>query len=239
MKSDQPKPSPRSRIVERIVSRPGISNRWRARRYGLDYLLRQPPVLELYYEPGDPHSHLAAQLLPRLAQRLRIPLRVRVVGEPDPVVYPEGDKQRAFALQDAARIAPAYGLSFPSNAVRAEPEIRDYASRVLLPITDVLAFCAAEKALVPALFTGAALASDQTAPANPDHAANLAAHHQRRAALGNYLPGVWQLNGNWYWGIDRLDHLEADLRAAGWLDGAEPLAVFDPQQADQIGRAHV
>ena len=229
--SQAPKPTPRSRIVERIVARPGLSNRLKARRFGLDVLLRRPPVLELYYEAGDPHSHLAAQLLPQLQQRLNIPVHVRLVGEPETAVYPEADKQRAFALTDAARIAPAWGLDFPADPQRPNAEACLNAARILLGTTDLDAFCRAEAALAGTLFNGQTPTPRASALDAGATRTQLAENHKRRAWLGNYLPGVWQLNGNWYWGVDRLDHRAADLRAGGWLQDDGPLLRFDAGRA--------
>lgn len=226
-----PKPTPRSAIVQRVVSKPGLGNRLRARRFGLDALLGRPPVLELYYEPGDPHSHLAAQLLPRLLERLKIPIAVRIVGEPDAVVYPEQDKQRSYALTDAARIAPAWGLNFPSQAKRPSARAIENAARILLAADSVQAFCKVEEELAHTLFSGEIPHANSGALAPADAHAELTANYQRRAALGNYLPGVWQLNGNWYWSVDRLDHLAADLRAGDWLKGDEPIARFEADKA--------
>ena len=231
MTHSKPQPSIRSRIVERVVSAPGTMNRLRARRGGLDYLLGRPPQLELYYEPGDPHSHLAAQLLPTLAQRLRIPLCIRLVGESDPAVYPEQQKQREFALQDATRIAPAYGLSFPDAAQRPSAEAIMQGARALLATGSLDEFMSAESQVAAQLFQGETPQPKANAPSLSEVQAELSRNHKRRAALGNYLPAVWQLNGQWYWSIGRLDHLEMDLRHGGWLEGDEALTSFDPGQA--------
>ncbi len=231
MNSTLPKPHFRSRIVNRLVSRLGLSNTLRARHFGLDYLLRRPPVLELYYEAGDPHSHLAAQLLPALIRRLKIPVVVKVVGESDPVVYPEAAKQREYALQDAVRIAPAYGLHFPADARPLSSGARLAAARKLLAASDAQSFCESEPGVAAALFSGEDVVPDEQSLGEKEAKAQLEANAERRAALGNYLPGVWQLNGNWYWGVDRLGHLLADLRAGNWIEGEEPVAAFSPEMA--------
>src|SRR3546814_2068405 len=75
--------------------------------------LRAGRGLELYYEVGDPHSQLCAALARRLLPRLKLPLRIRVVPTPDANAYPEAPRQRDFAAQDAARIAPCHDLPTP------------------------------------------------------------------------------------------------------------------------------
>ena len=229
--TNPPKASPRSHITARIVAGPGPIARFKARRYGLDTLLRRPPALELYYEAGDPHSHLAAQLLPRLLPRLKVPVQVRVVGTPEPVLYPEADKQRAFALEDARRIAPAWGLQFAAEPVLPAAAASLLAARRLLACTDTATFLEREAELAPALFAGRAIESGAQALDATEARAALAANVQRRAALGHYLPGMWQFDGDWFWGIDRLDALAGALRRRDALDGDAPLLDFDPAAA--------
>ncbi len=170
-------------------------------------------------------------MLPRLQQRLRIPLKILVVGESAAEVYPQATLQRAYALRDASRIAPAFGLDFAAQAQQAKPEARLIAARHLLDATSVDEFCRQETALATTLFSGHIPAITDTVRPHADTFAVLAAHARRRAALGNYLPAMWQLNGQWYWGVDRLAALESDLRAGAWLDGDEPLVDFDPSRA--------
>src|SRR3546814_527289 len=95
-------PSFKSRIAERIAASRDPLARLRAGR-----------GLELYYEVGDPHSQLCAALARRLLPRLKLPLRIRVVPTPDANAYPEAPRQRDFAAQDAARIAPCHDLPTP------------------------------------------------------------------------------------------------------------------------------
>src|SRR3954465_12129603 len=109
-----PRPTPQSRVIERIASHRDPLRRVLAR--GSGSVRRRPPVLELYYEPGDPHSRLCAQPLPRLQERVRTPIVVRLVGQSAVADYPEPERQRAYALADAARIGPARGLAFPDDA---------------------------------------------------------------------------------------------------------------------------
>lgn len=217
----------RGTITRRIAAGPGSMHRLRARRYGMNRLLGRSPALELYYQPGDPHSHLCAQLLPRLQQRLRIPVNVHVVPAPVEALYPEAHKQRAFALRDATRIAPAWGLAFPADARVPSVATRDAAAARLVGVGDVQTFVERERSLAEWLWRDEAL---NATPTSAQHAALARAQH-RRDWLGHYLPAMWQFDGEWFWGLDRLTHLEARLRARDLLAGDEPLADLDPRAA--------
>jgi len=222
-----PRPTPQSRVIERIASHRDPLRRVLAR--GSGSVRRRPPVLELYYEPGDPHSRLCAQLLPRLQERVRTPIVVRLVGQSAVADYPEPERQRAYALADAARIGPARGLAFPDDACVPSVAARIAAAAALADRTgDPAAFAAREAELAAELFAGGEppLSRD---PAPID--ALLRRNARRRARLGHYLPAMWQFDGDWFWALDRLDHLEARVREHDLLAGNAPLSELHPERA--------
>lgn len=220
----------RGAITRRIAASTSITARLGARAYGVRPLLGKPAPLELYYEPGDPHSHLCAQLLPALQARLRSEIRIYIVGEPAAPLYPEAGKQRQFALQDAIRVAPAYGLQFPENAQLPDSRARPAAATALLEYSGssrVQAFVRREREVVAALWAGQTAEPRRDATADP----RLLRANRRRHKLGHYLPGMWQFDGEWFWGVDRLQHLAQRLRARNLLDGDAPIAPFDASGA--------
>jgi 2-hydroxychromene-2-carboxylate isomerase len=217
-------------MAERIASRRDPVRRLLARGPGL--VRKRPPVLELYYEPGDPHSHLCAQLLPSFTERIRAPIAVRLVGQSAPADYPEPARQRAYALADAARVAPARGLGFPAGAQVPSATARAGAAAALrepAQSTTPILFSHREAEVTAELFAGG------EPPIGPDATgvdALLRANARRRARLGHYLPAVWQFDGDWFWGVDRFVHLEARLREHDLLDGDAPLSELHPDGAE-------
>ena len=230
----QPRPARKALVVEQLAGHRDPLSRLRARGYGVDVIARRPPALELYYEPGDPHSHLCAQLLPTLAERVRGPIDVRLVGESAPEDYPEPERQRAYALADATRIAPARGLTFPAGARIPDAAARRWAAGELAGALAgagdrrlIYAFVARERDVAATLFGGGA----DGRSSNGRVEELLAVNARRRRQLGHNLPGVWQFDGDWFWGVDRLGHLEARLRRHELLAGSEPLAALTPGDA--------
>ena len=209
------RPSFKSRIAERIASsRDPIAR------------LRAGPALELYYEAGDPHSQLCAALALRLLPRLRLPLHIRLVPAPSARTYPEEIRQRAFAALDAARIAPCHALPAPQALTLAQRTALQAQLATFAP-NDPAGWLAAERRMLDDLAAGRTLAN----PADPQaHAPLLATNAARRETLGHYLPAMWQYRGEWFWALDRLEFLEARLRADGLLDGEAPLSNFDPNR---------
>lgn len=206
------RPSLKSRVAARIAASQDPLAR-----------LRAGPALELYYEAGDPHSQLCAALARRLLPRLKIPLQVRLVPPPDAQTYPEEARQRAFALADAARIAPCHGLPAP---LALSPQQAMQLQERLAATSDGADFIIAEQAALQAFaagrpLTGALAAADRVVQL-------LEANATRRRRLAHYLPAMWQYRGEWFWALDRLEFLQSRLNAQGALLDAAPLSSCDP-----------
>lgn len=224
------RPPVKSHLVNALAHSRGPLNRLRSRRYGLDTLLGKAPALEFYYEPGDPHSHLTAQVLALLRPGLKAPVRIFPVLQEESVIYPELERQRQFALDDARRVAPAYGLSLPAATEPVASDRRFAACQLLLRHSDNPdAFLRAEADLSERLFRGEPLDLAGALTSHETHD-RLKANHARRQQLGHYLPAMWQFQGEWFWGVDRLPHLLERLRERGLYDGENPVHL-QPERA--------
>ncbi len=209
------KPSLQSAIAARIAgSRDPIAR------------LRAGHELVLYYEVGDAHSQLCASLARRILPRLRVSLTIRLVPAPDSNTYPEQERQRAFAREDAVRLAPCHGLPAPvvvQPAQRAEVE-----AHLAEAGSDAASFLAREQACMLALSARQPLPSPELTAAATHKVLNENARHRRR--LGHYLPAMWQYRGEWFWAMDRLQFLHARLLADDGLLDPAPLSNIDARQ---------
>ena len=138
---------------------------------------------------------------------------------------------RPTAIRFAAPspVAPARGLTFPNEARVPTVRARIAVAAALAELTDdPAAFAAREADLAAKLFAGGEppLTRDP-APV----AALLRRNTRRRARLGHYLPAMWQFDGDWFWALDRLHHLEARLRDHDLLAGDDPLSELHPERA--------
>lgn len=211
-------------VTDRVAASRGPINRWKATRFGLDTLGGRAPALELYYEAGDPHSHLCAQWLRTHHERLNAPVRVCVVSPPAAETYPEEQRQRAMAMLDASRIASACGLTWSTTAQIPDADNRLRAGRLLSRVGENLDTWLAQEAAVSArLFAGEAI--EDTPAEQADEI--MLRHHQRRARLGHYLPAMWQYQGDWFWALDRMNYLEAALRERAAINDNNPLLNID------------
>ena len=192
------------------------------------------PTIRYFHQVDDPYSQLAAQLLAPLMTRYNAAFEIYLVPPPDDAAAPERERLRAYGLRDAVRLARAYQLDFLPAARLPSPETLMLATRRLAASLSPQAF-AESVAAVGAMWTGGNL--DPAGAASPDAAAAaLEQGRALRAALGHYLGGMFQFEGEWYWGVDRLNHLEERLTGLG-LDnaaaGTPPLAPYKTMRLDR------
>ncbi len=176
--------------------------------------------MHYFHQVDDPYSQLAAQALEPLLARYDVELVPHLVGPPPDDAAPERARLEAFARKDAADVAPGYGLAFPAGACAPVPEQVAEATRILAASLGGRDFARIAARAGEALWRrdGAALGAlaREHGAAAPDAArAAVAEGNELRAKLGHYLGGMFHLAGEWYWGVDRLHHLERRLASLG------------------------
>jgi 2-hydroxychromene-2-carboxylate isomerase len=202
----------------------------RRARYGLKRRMSSArPVIDYFHQADDPYSHLIAQLLAPLAERYDVIIRPWLVSPPDDSAAPERDRLKAYALRDAALVAAQYGLTFPTRAAPPEPAATAAANRALASSPATKTFAEAVVRVGDALWTGDLAALQAGAHADDEATAKaLAQGNAERKRLRHYLGAMLNFEGEWYWGVDRLNHLEERLAAMGRDRSLEapPLAPF-------------
>jgi 2-hydroxychromene-2-carboxylate isomerase len=192
--------------VSRLVTSPTLRTvqrtAWTTRRR----VMGARPTLHYFHGVGDPYSHLAVQILPRLAAAYPIDIVPHLVPPPVAEVAPESDMLDAWAVRDARRLAAAHGLAFPDSPQAPAPGAVRAAESQLAGLSDAGAFADAAARLGDMLWTGAPIPAG-----GGNREAALAKGAAALAKAGHYLPGVFAFEGECYWGVDRLPHLEARL----------------------------
>ena len=188
-------------------------------------------MIDYFHQADDPYSHLAAQLIGPLAARFGVEVRTWLVPPPDDAAAPERGRLVSYARRDAARVAAEYGLEFPDAAEAPAAEAVALATRILAAGIGSPAFAERAVDVGRALWSGdrAALAALAAGAATAEEAAAaVAAGGEERARLGHYLSAMLHYDGTWYWGVDRLNHLEEKLAAEGRdsMPDAPPLAPY-------------
>lgn len=176
-------------------------------------------VVEYFHQVDDGYSHLAAQVLAALAARYDIELVCHLVRGPEGANVAEPELLLRLSRYDAFHVAPEYGLSFPEHPDPPAQGLVD-AAAAILAAQDAAGFVEAAGPVGDALWAGdghrleelsAALGSADTATL----AASLQRGTQRRTELKHYSGAMFYYAGEWYWGVDRLYHLEQRLAELG------------------------
>ncbi len=174
-------------------------------------LTGSPHELHYFHQVEDPYSHLMVQVLGEFVERFGLVLCPWVIGSIREDMLPAPEMLQEYGPKDAAALAELYNLDFPENWSRGTPEQAEATGALLTTVAQG----APERFLTEALDLGkhywrGAVCSLPEAPADWPAVAE-----DKLTQLGHYLPGTIYYGGEWYWGIDRLDHLENRLIEAG------------------------
>lgn len=208
-----------SKVMTRMA-RPAALERRRARVEAKRRKAGDPHRLEYFHQVDDGYSHLAAQLLRRLLDRYDVELVVRLVEPEIGPNLPEPDLLLALSKYDSAQVAPHYGLRFPEGGEAPGADEVSRARAILAAVVSSAEFPEVAVAVGDALWNGdakglAALAEQHGAASDADAAARVREGNERRAKLGHYSGAMLYYGREWYWGADRLYHLERRLVELG------------------------
>jgi 2-hydroxychromene-2-carboxylate isomerase len=140
-------------------------------------------------------------------------------------------------------VAPAYGLAFPRTDAAPADKLVDEARCLLAGAIAADRFAELAPRIGAALWAGDAAGLEALQAGLPPadsiaaHAAEAAGSALRRR-LGHYLGGMFHYAGEWYWGVDRVAHLERRLQALGaWRHESRPAPIAlrpDPSRAGPV-----
>lgn len=197
----------------------------------------------LYYRADDPYSHLLAQVAPRLTSAYGMAIEIVPVGQPGLSANPAPEMLLHHAIRDAAILAESYGLSFPTDttpppedrvrrvhAVLLQPRPAEEQVQLAIELGEAVWRDDGE-ALGAMVERHGGISGESVRPA-------LDANYEALERAGHYQSGMLCYGGDWYWGIDRLCHLEARLRREG-LEGSLDLSAGPSPHLASVVKAAV
>ena len=167
-----------------------------------------PHLLQIFICINDPYSYLLVQVLEDLSQRFNITIKLHTIYYFDTSMFPEKEMCEEYAFIDAGYIAKLYALKFPNAALDySKHRIESYTQKLL-----ELETLSAPLASFNKLFTQfwSDIHSTESV-VELTHNKQLATNEALLKSLGHYMSAMIFYGGEWYWGIDRLDHLEQRL----------------------------
>ena len=217
-------------ITQRLFSRERLLAQ-RARFESRRAASAAPHQVHYFHQVDDPYSALVAQILPQFLQRYAVELCPHVVSGPNAAAAPERDKLVDYSRVDAERLARHFGLNYAD--ARCQPANADLtrATRILVSALEDGKFVDQAARVSLALWSdgASAVGSAGSREATSDaSAAHLQACDALRQKWGHYLGATLFYGGEWYWGVDRLYHLEQRLQALGVQRAGVTGAMFPP-----------
>jgi 2-hydroxychromene-2-carboxylate isomerase len=201
-------------------------------------LFRRPHVVSAFLQLDDPYSYLLAHYLPNLAEHYDIELRLYLSDALGDEYQPAPELLAEYALKDCERLACELGIPFLDKGTSPPVEHR-------LSMLDAIAACRGtssfDEELLQALTVfwrgDAEAASRRSVAAAVQGVANtlIAESQTLQKHLGHYNSAMLHYEGEWYWGVDRLQYLvdRLDELGAAREDAASPL-LMSMHQAMQV-----
>jgi len=209
-------------IASKIMSKLVRLNRLQQKREKAEKLRIKkglPHRVEYYYQVDDAYSHLAAQTLKPLLETYDIELVPYLAGPPSGANAPEPELLLKYALRDSLCVASHYGLAFPAKAQMPSANQTELAACILAAVESADFPQAAEdvgKALWSGNDTELVTLASRLGKSDPAAAKTaVATGTKRRDELKHFSGGMFYYGGEWYWGVDRLYHLENRLIELG------------------------
>jgi 2-hydroxychromene-2-carboxylate isomerase len=207
---------------------------------GREFLRRvsgAPHRIDFFHQVDDPYSELALQAIAALQKRYRVEFQFHLVSQTDRVHAPEPELLSDYARRDCGWVAPYYDLEFPRKTDRPRDETVRRVEAVLAGLTHDSRFVDIALVAGRALWHG-----DTTALAKLEGKVPVASAAETRQAIdaGNtlrqqrrhYSGAMFWYAGEWYWGVDRLHHLERRLTELGAARGTPTAPRFDRPEID-------
>jgi 2-hydroxychromene-2-carboxylate isomerase len=176
----------------------------------------QPTNLDIFLKTDDPYSYLLLQALTSIEKRFKVICKFHVFQEIDAEMFPRLDMWMDYTKYDAYHLAKLYDFRFPSKdeLPPIDQEITNKLSLVLVNIESDKEFISkAVKLLEQYWFQGLSPTFEDVSVQNNQQ--KLSENFELLTKRGHYLGAMINFEGEWYWGLDRLDHLEKRLIGLG------------------------
>lgn len=172
--------------------------------------------IDVFIKVDDPYSYLLVQALKTIESRFKVQFRFHVFQSVDPEMFPRKYMWERYSKYDAHCLSTLYEFDFPETQYipNYSEEIVKGFSLKLVSIENEADFLDKAIKLLHNFWRG-----DST----PNSIQNdveksieqLDANQTLLSKLGHYLGAMMHFEGEWYWGVDRLDHLEQRLINSG------------------------
>lgn len=185
-------------------------------------------VITFYFRPDDPYSFLMAQRLQEFCEHFRVQLKPVTLLYLDESLYPAREMLNELAPDDAHRLAKLHAIDFPDDWAMPDPKSVMQAARLLIAHeNDPTGYLRLARQSADAIWQGNLERIDYLARHHDCETSDkaeliLQARRERFIRDGHYLSATVHYAGEWYWSLERLDHLASRLVTLGLGNGVAP-----------------
>ncbi len=179
----------------------------------------------------DPYSYLLLQVLKTFQARFNLYYQFKIVHEVQKAMYPEYPLWQKNAFNDAQYLSKLFNLSFPTSPLNSNIETKEFSCR-LVALEQDSTFIDKALTLFDHYWHGndTELQLDEKSSETLNLLADqLLENELAQKKKGHYLSGSLYFEGEYYWGLDRLHHLEKRLLQQ-LKSNSQPLFYFHRDQ---------
>jgi 2-hydroxychromene-2-carboxylate isomerase len=206
--------------VTRLITSPGLQRLQRRIAEKRRVRKKHPHLVTVYLRINDPYSYVLLQVLDQLASRYPLHYDFRTVLKLQQDMYPAPELWEKNAIVDGGHLAGLYNLQFPPKKPQSTPQRDARVTAQLLHWELQPGYLGNALSLFEAYWqaddvTLDALIDPRIASHVECYQHHLQANENLLKSNGHYLSAMLHYSGEWYWGLDRLEHLEHRLNAMG------------------------
>ncbi|MDC0213651.1 DsbA family protein [Gammaproteobacteria bacterium] len=178
-----------------------------------------PHVIHYFHEMDDGYSLLTVQILEQFQSKYDVELHCHISSRDLSDNIPEPNLLNRLSITDGKLLAPHFNLLFPNTESVPEPEHVKNSLKAALKMASDRQFSDLA-GLTTAVFSNSYEEINKfnnlSSEMDPKEIDDQISHSNNlRKELGHYSGAMFYYAGEWYWGVDRLYHLENRLMELG------------------------
>jgi len=208
-------------------------------------VLRKPHQLDVYLRINDPYSFLLIQILAEFESRFDIEIQYKTIKHLQEGMYPEVEMWHDNGFTDAGHLAKLYGLDWPQKAPADSLAAISRGTECLLRLESAATRQHIDSQQVNwqalnTIFEGywysqpekLVLSAEVELTDSLSLERQLEVNEMTLKEQGHYMSAMLKYAGEWYWGLDRLDHLEQRLNALGLAKNKQTCIIYNKTYID-------
>lgn len=193
-----------ARLISSDLATQLFNSYWRIRQLSSS----NKPEVAVWLRADDPYSYLLVQVLPELQRRFDVSWQLYVTSTLQQDMYPEAEMWQNNAWQDISFLAQLYQI----KPAKHQPNLGNISSSLTASLLNLQQNGPIEWRQIQQLFNAVWQQGKETKTTlTAEQLSLLKSNETILKQQGHYLTATLKFQGQWFWGLDRLDHFEQRL----------------------------